>query len=381
MLDGSLYQMNMLDKTYEIVKEGIAEDCFAASGTNRHVAWMEEMDPLQTTHITFMDLETGKQQSITADEGTKIRAFGFINEDLVYGVARDGDIVVDATGSLRYAMHNIRIQKFSGELVKDYQQDGVYIMDVDIQQGLLELKQAQWNVDQYTEIPSEHIMNNVKNAEDEVISVATATTVRQANITRLIFSEDSRNKNPLRMESKLMVNKNDTVLNMDLKESVRDGYYVYAKGSLVDIYSSPAQAVQVADGMTGVVLNRSQQYVWERGNQKTKVTLNLDDIPEGFKTASLDTAALQESLGDAGTVLDLTGCTLEQVLYQVSAQRPVIVSLGGNDNRVIVGYDGYNTLLYNPADGQTEYKGLGDSTRDFGAAGNVFISYIENLPE
>ena len=164
MLDGSLYQMNMLDKTYEIVKEGIAEDCFAASGTNRHVAWMEEMDPLQTTHITFMDLETGKQQSITADEGTKIRAFGFINEDLVYGVARDGDIVVDATGSLRYAMHNIRIQKFSGELVKDYQQDGVYIMDVDIQQGLLELKQAQWNVDQYTEIPSEHIMNNVKNA-------------------------------------------------------------------------------------------------------------------------------------------------------------------------------------------------------------------------
>ena len=48
--------------------------------------------------------------------------------------------------------------------MKDYQQDGVYIMDVDIQQGLLELKQAQWNVDRYTEIPSEHIMNNVKNS-------------------------------------------------------------------------------------------------------------------------------------------------------------------------------------------------------------------------
>ena len=85
--------------------------------------------------------------------------------------------MVDATGSLRYAMHEVKIQKFSGKLVKDYQQDGVYIMDVDIQQGLLELKQAQWNVDRYTEIPSEHIMNNVKNAEDEVISIATATTV------------------------------------------------------------------------------------------------------------------------------------------------------------------------------------------------------------
>lgn len=183
------------------------------------------------------------------------------------------------------------------------------------------------------------------------------------------------------METKLMVNKNDTVLNMDLKEKAQDGYYVYAKGGLADIFSTPAQAIRAADDMMGVVLNRSQQYVWERGNQKTKVTLNLDDIPEGFRSASLDTAALQESLGDAGTVLDLTGCTLEQVLYQVSAQRPVIVSLGENDNRVIVGYDGYNTLLYDPATGETKYKGLGDSTREFEAAGNRFISYIETLPE
>ena len=381
MLDNSLYQINMQDKTYKVVKEEIAENCFVASNTNRHVAWMEEMDPLQTMNIIFMDLETGEQKRITADEGTKIRAFGFINEDLVYGVARDGDIVVDATGSLRYAMHEVKIQKFSGKLVKDYQQDGVYIMDVDIQQGLLELKQAQWNVDRYTEIPSEHIMNNVKNAEDEVISIATATTVRQANITRLIFSEDSRNKNPLRMETKLMVNENDTVLNMDIKEKALDGYFVYAKGSLAGIYSSPAQAIRAADEMMGVVLNRNQQYVWERGNQKTKVTLNLDDIPEGFRSASLDTAALQESLGDTGTVLNLTGCTLEEVLYQVSAQRPVIVSLGENDNRVIVGYDGYNTLLYDPASGETKYMGLDDSTKAFEAAGNVFISYIETLPE
>ena len=177
-----------------------------------------------------------------------------------------------------------------------------------------------------------------------------------------------------------MVNENDTVLNMDIKEKALDGYFVYAKGSLAGIYSSPAQAIRAADEMMGVVLNRNQQYVWERGNQKTKVTLNLDDIPEGFRSASLDTAALQESLGDTGTVLNLTGCTLEEVLYQVSAQRPVIVSLGENDNRVIVGYDGYNTLLYDPASGETKYMGLGDSTKAFEAAGNVFISYIETLP-
>ena len=81
------------------------------------------------------------------------------------------------------------------------------------------------------------------------------------------------------------------------------------------------------------VLNRAQQYVWERGNTKTKVTLNVDEIPDWFKSAKTDVSYLEEQLGDGGTVMNLTGCTLEEVLYQVSAQRPVIVSLGDAGNR------------------------------------------------
>ena len=94
-----------------------------------------------------------------------------------------------------------------------------------------------------------------------------------------------------------------------------------------------------------------------------------------------DGSYLEEQLGDGGTVMNLTGCTLEEVLYQVSAQRPVIVSLGDAGNRVIVGYDAYNTLLYNPADQTTSYMGINDSTAAFEKAGNVFISYIEKKIE
>ena len=32
--------------------------------------------------------------------------------------------------------------------------------------------------------------------------------------------------------------------------------------------TDPAAAVKRADAQTGVVLNRAQQYVWERGNKK-----------------------------------------------------------------------------------------------------------------
>lgn len=381
VLEGSLYRFKTSDKTYEVIREGIRESCFVTSNTNRHVAWMDEMNTTQSSNITFMDLETGEQDHIAANEGTKLKAIGFINEDLIYGTAADANILVDASGSLRFGMDEILIKEFGGDTKKSYHEDGLYVMDVDIQQGLLELKRAQWADNRYQDTSSFYIMNNMKNAEDEAFSIATNTTVRQAGITRLVYSSENRNKNPLMIESKLMVSEADTILNMELESQAAEGYYVYAKGALVDIYSSPAQAVKKADEMTGVVLNRAQQYVWERGNMKTKANLNLDDIPEIFKSATLDTAALQEGLGENGTVMDLTGCSLEQVLYQVSAQRPVIVKVGENDNRVIVGYDGYNTILYDPATGESKYMGLGDSGTAFGAAGNVFISYMEKLPE
>lgn len=41
-----------------------------------------------------------------------------------------------------------------------------------------------------------------------------------------------------------------------------------------------------ADAQTGVVLNRAQQYVWERGNKKTKLQMNIEDVPESIRTAN-----------------------------------------------------------------------------------------------
>ena len=223
MLQGKLYKIHMTEGNYEILKEGIENNCFLVSNSNKHVAWMEEMDPYASSNIVLMDLESGETTRITAEEGTKVRAFGFINEDLVYGIARDGDILTDASGTFCYAMKEVRIQNFEGEIVKSYAQDGVYLTDVDIQQGLIELKRAQWQTDHYAEITSDHIMNNVKSAE-EAASVITVTTSRKGTTTGLVFAEDSRNKNPLMLISKYLVLEQIPVLDMSMKEEIPRGF-------------------------------------------------------------------------------------------------------------------------------------------------------------
>lgn len=45
--------------------------------------------------------------------------------------------------------------------------------------------------------------------------------------------------------------------------------------------------------------------------------MNIEDVPESIRTANWKKKELQDSLGDMGTVIDLTGCTLDNVLYEV----------------------------------------------------------------
>ena len=160
------------------------------------------------------------------------------------------------------------------------------------------------------------------------------------------------------------------------KSSTEEVYYVYARGGLDSVWTDPAKAVQRADKQTGVVLNRAQQYVWERGNMKTQLTLNTTDIPEIIRPASLDVQTLQNGLGESAKVVDLSGCSLETVLYEVSAQRAVIAKTGADSSVVIVGYDQYNTYLLDPSTGEVKPYGMNDSPALLQSAGNVFITYL-----
>lgn len=379
LLEGSLYRFDTQSKEYEVLKSGIPKDGFYVSATNAHAAWMEGNDANNTTQITEIDFESGETRTITAAEGTRLRAVGFINEDLVYGIANESDILTDASGNIQFAMNEVRIESFDGTLVKNYQQEGVYILGITLQQGLIELSRANWQDGAYVEINTDHIMNNVQQ-EEKAITVNAKVTERQGMQIRLNFSSSIRDKNPLVMVSKMMESQENRTLNMEV-EKTQDGqaYYVYAKGKLDSIFTRPNEAIVRADEQTGVVLNRAQQYVWERGNLKTRVTMELGDIPEVFKTGELDTDALAEGLGSSGTVLNLTGCSLQSVLYEVSASRPVIAKISDTESVLIIGYDPYNTILYNPVTQETYPYGLNDSTELFQSAGNVFISYIESI--
>ena len=89
LFENTLYCFNMEDKSYTVIQEGMDREYFYVSENGRYAAWMEGMDPYHADNLILMDLETGEQEKISGENGSKIRIFGFINNDMVYGLAND----------------------------------------------------------------------------------------------------------------------------------------------------------------------------------------------------------------------------------------------------------------------------------------------------
>lgn len=380
LLEDSLYQISIKDRTYSIVKEGILPDCYVVSKSQASIAWTNEMSEYGSTSVTVMNLDSGESYQVQAGEGQKMKALGFMNEDFVYGLANDTDIVTDTAGNTTFAMESVRIERFGGEVIKEHKEDGVWVSGVYLQEGLLELFRVKWEDGTYVELSSDHIMNNLQ-TNTENVSMRLITTERKATQIGLDFEKTISTTKVLYVESNLVEQGETPTVELGQVRQENNIYYVYAKGGLDSTWVKAGDAILRADSQMGVVLNRQQQYVWERGNRDDSHLVNKEEVPSIILSGTIDEDTLQQSLGDEYTVLNMTGCTLDSVLYQVSKGNPVVAKVSDTVNVVIVGYNSLNTILYYPATGEQGYFGIQDSTNMFERAGNVFIGYMDSMGE
>ena len=85
---------------------------------------------------------------------------------------------------------------------------------------------------------------------------------------------------------------------------------------------------------------------------------------------------LEQSLRQA-RILDLTGCTLDTVLYYVDQDIPVL-ALVNQEAMLVIGFNEQNIVLMDPSTGTVYKKGMNDSRSMFEESGNRFITYIRD---
>lgn len=377
ILAKNLYRINIEENSSEILEKGIKNANFVSSDNNDHAAWLvSEGD--EKGNIKEIDFDTCKTRLIAPQKGQRLRTVGFMNEDLIYGMLNKEDILTDEEGRKSVGIRILRIEDFEGNVKKEYRKDGLYITDISVGNTLIEFElSAKSGETSYVAQKKDTIMNN-KKAAANTVKIELISASRTGVRVKLVFNTTKQTDSPLAMYAKVSSSdRKDIVLDTQIPQEI--AYYVYGQGGLDGIYIDPAKAVLRADTLGGVVLNRTQQYVWERGNKKTKMQIDTEEIPEIVLQGTYDIKTLKKSLKKTGTVIDLSGCSLDSVLYEISAQRPVIAKTGADTSVVIVGYDEYNTWLYDPVKKETYPYGMNDSTDLFQKAGNVFITYIETV--
>ena len=74
-------------------------------------------------------------------------------------------------------------------------------------------------------------------------------------------------------------------------------------------------------------------------------------------------------------ILNLEGCTLDEVLYYVASDR-LVLAPSRIQTLLITGYDTKNIEVLNPAEESVHKIGLNDARELFESRGNEFISYV-----
>ncbi|MFV0527334.1 MAG: hypothetical protein ACK5MN_01230 [Lachnospiraceae bacterium] len=374
----TLYQIDMESGTYETVVEGVPKENFMVSKSNASAVWKTGGSDDTATVLVQMDFETVTTRNIVAPDGYQIQAIGYMNEDFVYGLART-EVVSDPTGGGVFAMDLLRIINTEQEVLKEYSAQGRYITSVTIGTSVMQLDLSVKDATGYVYQASDTIMNN-KSSDTETVSVNPSYSSRRGTTIRLAFESSKIDTSADIIYSKIRLNTLNHEVELPQEESQQTSYYVYARGGLAGVVDNVSGAIALADGITGVVLNQSQQYVWERGNVKTQIELRMEDIPEIFRSGTMDMEQLQEAVGDTADVLDLTGSTLEQILYFISTQRAVLAKTP-EGSVLLIGYNSNSIIWYDPLSAQATLHTREESNQIFSSQGNVFISYIETLDE
>lgn len=396
-----LYGIGLESREVKELIQGLQPGSYAVSSEGRFLAWQEDVAEGRSHTLKVLDLEGEKERSIEGEGNECLKPIGFVESDFVYGVARAEDVDTDAAGNDRFPMYRVVIEDQDANVVKDYQKEGFYITKAYVEKEAIFLNREVKAEGGYRSADQDTIKS--QQPEDKKITVETfqsAPKQRQVQLAISGASDEEGKKSRVLVPREIVVNEPRNV-ELDVEET-EGKYYVYNAGKIILSTPSIAEAVLSADENRGVVIGQGQRYIWSRGRKSSQPVIGAEALDTtglgenslarclayllNAKGISLDVESLlaqgetprqilEETFSEQN-VMDLTGCSVEQVLYYVSLGTPVLAMVN-QDALLIVGFDEHNTILYDPAVNQVKRMGLQDSNSLFGDAGNVFLGYME----
>ena len=335
--DDVLYKMDMNKGTKKELATGLNEDQYVASEDGHLVAYEKE-DPSKSKSVTVMNLETDQEYEVTCKDGECIKPLGFMDGDFVYGVAKTEEVGTTLSGAQVIPMYKVEITSSKDKVIKTYEQSGIYVLSATFEDNMITLDRAVKDGDTYTGTAQDYITSS-EEAKESNIYVQTYKTDLKETQVRLTYDDGISDKEPKLLKPKQVVLENIPQVSLDRKKET-DAFYVYGHGRLQGTYNTAGKAIQKANDCGGVVVDADQNYIWERGNRDLKYSIDTEDADtEQLRQALAGGKSVVDAITEVyGSVMDLSGCTIDELLYNVNQGRPLIAVLDAQTTLMIVGY-------------------------------------------
>lgn len=374
MVEGTLYEFDVEMEENTALVEALNEDQYVVSEDGHLVAYQENGDLNTATKVVVKNLESGKERTAECESDECIRPLGFVKNDFVYGVAKTADTGKTVSGEITVPMYKVEIQNSKSEIVKTYQADGTYVLDAYLKDNMVTLNRAVKDGNTYTSTSQDYITNNTEKEKSNIYLESYATDLKETQV-RLTFEDGISDKEPKVLRPKQIVMEDPVVVEFE-DVTHADKYYVYGYGQLQACCEKAGEAIRLADSYSGVVVDATQNYIWERGNRDLQYTItDKDDVIQRIadrlkqKEAPVD---IMKSLND-DRYLDLTGCATEELLYIINQGSPVIGMLNAENSVILIGYTDAVVIYVDPETGERSsvtYEEMDQMTQ---GSGNTYI--------
>ncbi len=399
LMDDTLYSVDLISKEVMTIVSGLVDGTYAISENGSSIAYSLNGKPYETESIRVFNMADYSEHIIQAGNGDYIKCLGYINNDFIYGVADKDDILIKDDGNRTFAMYKVCIMNPSYELIKEYEEPGIYVSDASVSDMRINLTRIVKSGDGYEGTSIDQLINKDENAQTEGVAIdSIISDNRKQELAIKLAKAPSYTSVSFRTSSDVEY-RDDAVLEL-AKEFKGDGrYYVYGYGRFQSSTTDISKAISLAYDTYGSVADYNANTIWKRYRNTTGEIKGLSsaggdgsmleralqivaayagaqfNVSEYLKTITAD-EVLGRIQGVCG--LSIKGVSVDKILNFIDNGSPVIGKSGEDSYVIITAYDSKNITYTDMASGTSTTVTLTDANKLFTQWENVFVTYYKN---
>ena len=209
--------------------------------------------------IKIIDLKTGNNQYIDASGTERIKVLGFIDNNIVYGIADKN--LINRTG--RFAMKSMYIVDENKEIVREYANKDIYILDTIFYDTIIIIKRASFNEEGVLEaVNDDQLLSNSDELykKAEIKTASTEERQKELYIKPVLTGSTRTNM----QNAKYIFPLDASVYINNEFDVIEEYYYVFTYGKLYYFDTDFELCKEAAKNTGGVVVDKSGTKIWDR---------------------------------------------------------------------------------------------------------------------